>query len=76
MSLEESKPNSKFSCSFYTLRLCFLSFFKKFWIPKFHKLFKEGPLVMGAQELEENFSLHLNEISLVIIIIGFGYTGY
>jgi hypothetical protein len=62
MPLEESQPNSNFSFSFYTLRHWFLSFVKKFCIPKFHRLLKDGFLVFGKQELEENISLYFYEI--------------
>jgi hypothetical protein len=76
MPLEDSRPNSNFSYFFYTLRPWFVSFVKKFWIPKFHKFLKDGILVMGDQELEENFSLHMYESSFIILIIGFGDIGY
>ena len=51
-------------------------FYQEVLDSEFPQVLKDGLLVTGAQQLEEIFSLHKNELSLIVYIIVFGLTGY
>ena len=50
-----------------------LEFYQEVLDSEFPQVLKD---VTGARQLEEIFSLHKNELSLIVYIIVFGLTGY